>query len=566
MNRRCWVVVPVAFAAILALTPADSRAARHVSHRSVVPHGGPPTTPAHSYTPGAQTRRPNIVFVLTDDLSRNLVPFMPQVQALQTRGLSFDNYFVSDSLCCPSRASIFTGNFPHDTHVFGNTPPKGGFAKFYHLDEQSTAFNVTLQHAGYRTAMMGKYLNGYMYPGHDPAPTTYVPPGWNEWDVVGWGYPEFNYTMNINGKLRQYGDKPKDYLTDVLARRGVRFIDREARAHKPFFLELATFAPHHPYTPAPRNAHDFPGLVAPEPPNFDVLPTHPPSWLAGHRPLTPQKLKLINWVFRRRVQSVQAVDRMISLIEHALDAHHLTRDTYIVFSSDNGLHTGEYRLTPGKLTAFDTDIRVPLVVAGPGVPVDRRTELFAENVDLAKTFDAIAGAKPFPDDGVSLLPVWHGKRPQNWQTAALIEHHGPTTTPDDPDFQTYDSANPPDYEAIRTAQFLYVEYRNGQREFYNLRTDPYELHNLAGRLTPEQSATLHGELERLAHCHTSHACQAAARLPPLANPPGGHLQPPPVDVGNTNDHGAAIRQGGRASRVVGCARALRGCLRVRGQN
>jgi hypothetical protein len=153
------------------------------------------------------------------------------------------------------------------------------------------------------------------------------------------------------------------------------------------------------------------------------------------------------------------------------------------------------------------------------VPVDRRTELFAQNIDLAKTFDMIAGAKPTPDDGVSLLPVWHGKTPQNWQNAALIEHHGPTTNPRDPDFQNYDSANPTSYEAIRTKQFLYVEYRNGQREFYNLLTDPYELQNVADKLTVSQRETLHTELARLRHCHTSAACQAAARLPTLDNPP-----------------------------------------------
>ena len=459
------------------------------------------------------------MFVLTDDLSRDLVPFMPEVQSLQTRGLSFDNYIVSDSLCCPSRASILTGNFPHDTKVFGNTLPKGGVAKFFQRDEQRISFNVALHRAGYATAMMGKYLNGYLEPLYDQKPATYVPPDWTEWDVAGWGYPEFNYQMNINGKVDYFGGKPRDYLTDVLARRGVKFIDRMARGHRPFFLELATFAPHWPYTPAPRDANSFPGLVAPQPPNFDVLPTDPPRWLAGHPPLNARKLKIINTAFRKRVQSVQAIDRMISRITETLDDHHLTRDTYVVFSSDNGLHTGEYRLTPGKLTAFNTDIRVPLIVAGPGVPVDRRTDLFAQNIDLAKTFDAIAGAKPTPDDGVSLLPVWHGEAPSTWQNAALIEHHGPTTNPRDPDFQTFDSANPTTYEAIRTSQFLYVEYRNGQREFYNLRTDPFELHNVADELSGTQGQTLHAELDQLRNCHTSAACQAAARLPPLANAP-----------------------------------------------
>ena len=233
-----------AFASVLVLTAGGARATQGVASAAVPPHDAAPTTPAHSYAPGTPTRHPNIVFVLTDDLSRDLVPFMPQVQALQTRGLSFDNYFVSDSLCCPSRASIFTGNFPHDTHVFGNTLPKGGVAKFFERDEQHVAFNVALHRAGYATAMMGKYLNGYLEPGYDPTRPSYIPPGWTEWDVAGWGYPEFNYPMNIDGTVHYFGHKPRDYLTNVLARRGVTFINREAQAHKPFFLELATFAPH----------------------------------------------------------------------------------------------------------------------------------------------------------------------------------------------------------------------------------------------------------------------------------------------------------------------------------
>jgi N-acetylglucosamine-6-sulfatase len=216
---------------------------------------------------------------------------------------------------------------------------------------------------------------------------------------------------------------------------------------------------------------------------------------------------------------VQSVDRMISRIEGALDANNLTNDTYIVFSSDNGLHTGQYRLTPGKLTAFDTDIRVPLVVAGPGVPVNRRTELFAQNIDLAKTFEGLTGTPPTPDDGISLLPILHGRAPANWQNAALIEHHGPANDPRDPDRQNRDTGNPPSYEAIRTGAFLYVEYIDGEREFYNLRLDPFELHNLAYKLTASQLTTLHAALARLTDCHTGATCQAAAHVPPLTDAP-----------------------------------------------
>jgi len=465
-------------------------------------------------TTTALSARPNIVFVLADDLSRDLVRFMPQVRALEARGTTFKDYFVSDSLCCPSRSSIFTGNFPHDTGVFTNVGFDGGIQAFYgHGDEQHT-FNGVLQQAGYRTAMMGKYLNGYLQgPNRLPVPNTYVPPGWNEWDVAGYAYPEFDYQLNQDGKLHYYGHAPRDYLTDVLARRGVRFIDRSAASGKPFFLELATFAPHSPYTPAPRDAHDFPGLKAPRPPSFDVLPTHPPRWLAGHPPLTKRQIRGINRVFRRRAQAVQAVDDMIAKIEAALAAHGMTRDTYIVFSSDNGLHTGEYRLMPGKLTAFDTDIHVPLVVAGPNISAGTTTDAMAENVDLAKTFTAIGGTTLL-SDGHSLMPLLGGGTPLRWRNAILVEHHGPDIdSAADPDAQTGRSGNPTSYEAMRTNRFLYVEYRDGDRELYDLQTDRFELHNVASSLSPAQLAQLHSELMRLESCHTGAACWAASHVP-----------------------------------------------------
>ena len=475
-----------------------------------------PRAAAHAATPSPPgsdtTRRPNIVFVLTDDLSIDLLPYMPQVQALQSRGLTFDDYFVSDSLCCPSRSSIFTGDFPHDTGVFTNAGPGGGVRAFFaHGDERKT-FNIALQRAGYRTAMMGKYLNGYLEgPRRSPLAPTYVPPGWDEWDVAGLGYNEYNYKLNEDGTIRHFGHAPDDYLTSVIARRGIRFINSSAASGQPFFLELATFSPHFPYTPAPRDRHSFPGLKAPRPPNFDVLPTDPPSWLAGRGPLTARQLRKNDRAFRRRAQAVQSVDRMIAAIEAALARRNLVNDTYIVFSSDNGLHTGEYRLMPGKLTAFDPDIHVPLVISGPGVPHGAHTDAMTENVDLASTFAAIAHST-LPSDGHSLMPLLSGASPGDWRNAVLIEHHGPADAADDPDRQTSISGNPTTYEAMRTPRLLYVEYADGERELYDLQTDPYELHNIASELTAGELANLHNELSALENCHGPSACWAAGHV------------------------------------------------------
>lgn len=526
MLVRRWrlALVLLTFAAVIAALPAalGGTASAHRQHadRSASLAAGVRLHSRHSRTPvplsaTGHHRRPNVVFVLTDDLSRDLVRYMPQVRALQSRGMTLTNYFVADSLCCPSRASIFTGNFPHDTGVFTNTGPQGGFNAFYDRGEQLHSFNVALQRAGYRTAMMGKYLNGYLEgPARSAVAASYVSPGWNQWDVAGWGYPEYDYRLNDDGVVRHYGHRPRDYLTDVLARKGVQFIDHSAGADKPFFLELATFAPHFPYTPAPRYDHAFPGLKAPRPPSFDVMPTDAPDWLADHQPLKPRQLRRINRVFRRRVQDVQSVDDLIAAIERALAAHGMLHDTYIVFSSDNGLHTGEYRLMPGKLTAFDTDIHVPLVVAGPGVPAGQTNDAMAENVDLAKTFAAIAGTT-MPSDGHSLLPLLRGKEPSGWRDAILVEHHGPVTSRSDPDLQTRVSGNPPSYEAVRTPDFLYVEYRDGEREFYDLRSDPYEIHNLARMLTPDELAQLHERLLALENCHTGASCWAAEHINPF---------------------------------------------------
>src|SRR5205823_5356867 len=283
-----------------------------------------------STTTAAPPARPNVVFVLTDDLSWNLVRYMPQVRQLQNDGLTFNDYTVTDSLCCPSRSSIFTGRFPHDTGVFTNGGSDGGFGYFHGHGEEAQTFATALQAKGYRTAMMGKYLNGYEPAQTLGGPSPYVPPGWTEWDVAGNGYPEFNYDLNENHRIVHYGDKPADYLTDVVANKGVNFIARSAVMKKPFLLEIATFAPHGPYTPAPRDANSFPGLTAPRGPAFNTLPTNAPPWLAGRTPLTAAEKQNIDTSFRKRAQAVQAVDKLIGTLRAALTKAGVAGNTYVV--------------------------------------------------------------------------------------------------------------------------------------------------------------------------------------------------------------------------------------------
>src|SRR5579864_5524289 len=166
----------------------------------------------------SSSQRPNIVFVLTDDLAWNLVQYMPRVMKMQKDGVTFANYFVTDSLCCPSRSSIFTGRFPHDTGVFKNTGRDGGYAVFEARHDERATFATALSAAGYRTAMLGKYLNGYK-------PTTNsADPGWTYWAVAGEGYGEFKYDLKQSGKVVHYGTASKDYLTDVASGLAVDFI------------------------------------------------------------------------------------------------------------------------------------------------------------------------------------------------------------------------------------------------------------------------------------------------------------------------------------------------------
>jgi arylsulfatase A-like enzyme len=449
--------------------------------------------------------RPNFVFVLTDDLSQNLVSHMPHVQALERAGSTMSQYYVVDSLCCPSRSAIFTGEYPHDDGVFTNKAPDGGYGAFSRNGNPQKSFALALQKSGYQTALMGKYLNGY-------STTDSVPPGWDEWDGVGNGYAEFGYTLNEDGRQENYSHNVNSYLTDVLSAKAGAFIDSATLSGKPFMLEVATFAPHEPYTPAPRYPHAASQVAYPKTGAYGRLPENPPSWLRGQPPLTPGWQQRITDGYRKRVEADLSVDDMIGHLEEVLRATGAARNTYFVFSSDNGYHMGEYRLRPGKQTAFDTDIHVPLIVTGPGVPAGKVISELASNIDLNPTFETLAGVPvPAGADGHSLAQLWHGQHPADWRQAILVEHHGPDDSPGDPDRQNHLSGDPPSYEAVRTATALYVRYATGEQEYYNTARDPLELDNIAAAGVP---VPLKNALTALQSCHGGVSCWAAAHLLP----------------------------------------------------
>jgi arylsulfatase A-like enzyme len=454
-------------------------------------------------------RRPNIVFVLTDDLSWDLLRFMPHVRALQRDGMTFKQFMVSDSLCCSSRATIFTGEFPHDTHVLGNTPPFGGYYAFHEGGADRRSVAISLQRSGYRTALFGKYLNGYQ-PFSEG-----VDPGWSEWLGSSYAYDGFGYEESNDGRPTIAGYRPRDYVTNALARRALQFI-RGSAGRGPFFAEIATYAPHAPFTPAPRDRPMFRHLRLPRGGAFDATSTSPPTWLGHRPPLTHEQIFHLQQVYRRRARSVLDVDRMIGRLRAALRAAGVARNTYIVFSSDNGFHLGQHRLTDGKRTAFDPDIRVPLIVAGPGVARHRATSAMSGTVDLAPTFEDWARLPVDQGrDGRSLSRLLSGRRPRHWRRALLIEHTDDAIRPGDPDAQGWAEGKPESYTALRTRRTTYVEYANGDIEFYDRRHDPYELHNIAGRLSPARRTRLSAALARYRGCHGASACFAAGFSAPL---------------------------------------------------
>jgi N-acetylglucosamine-6-sulfatase len=447
--------------------------------------------------------KPNIIVVLTDDLDRNMGT-MDQVSKLKDmiagQGITFSNSFVSESLCCPSRSSIQRGQYVHNHQVLGNHPPDGGFEKFHSLNEESSTIGTWVKAAGYRTGFMGKYLNGYP----DTAAPNYVPPGWDDWvsPAAGNPYSEYNYTLNENGNLVQHADQPQDYLTDVLSQQAADFLQKTGTDHRPFFLFVATYAPHQPATPAPRHQDAFPDAKAPRPPSYNEADvSDKPAWIQARPLLTPQQQNQMDNLYRKRLQSLLAVQ---DLVQHILDTLKSTKqldNTYIIFESDNGFHLGEHRLHAGKLTPYEEDIRVPLYVRGPGIAAGRERKEIVGNIDIGPTVAELAGAQ-IPDfvDGRSLVPLFRegDQAKSNWRGAFLIEqeevhfHNAKlqrriarrhVLEPFDP-LETQLAAakqGVPAYSAIRTPTHIYVVYSTGERELYDLNADPYELDNIVNK-------------------------------------------------------------------------------------
>jgi arylsulfatase A-like enzyme len=255
---------------------------------------------------------------------------------------------------------------------------------------------------------------------------------------------------------------------------------------------------------------------------FDAPQLFPaPAWLSP-RPLSPREVAGVDRDFRLRAQSVQAVDEMIGALRAQLTALGVARNTYFVFSSDNGFHMGERRLMPGKQTAWDHDVRVPLVVVGPGVPAGASERELAANVDLRPTFQELAGARVASTvEGRSLVPFLRGTPPPSWRTMTLVEHRGAYTEVADPDFQGAREGKPPSYVALRFADALYVQFDSSrfEPEYYDLSTDADERQNLFPTLSAQRKAQLAAQAELMHACEGGPSCRTAdASTGDLLNP------------------------------------------------
>jgi N-acetylglucosamine-6-sulfatase len=469
---------------------------------------------------------PNVLLILTDDqdVQTGMLAYMPHLQELLVnQGTSFSNYLVPLSLCCPSRTALLRGQFPHNTGVLTNALPNGGFAVAYNNNVEASTLATVLHGAGYRTVLFGKYLNGYPPAGN----LNYIPPGWDEWysPAAGDPYGEYNYTLNENGTQVSYGSTPADYGTDVYYGKALDFINRAAATpSQPIFLYFAVYAPHEPYVPAPRHASLFPTLSAPRPPSFnEPNVSDKPAYISSKPLLSASDISGIDDDFRNRVRSLQAVDEAIAGLVSALSSTGRLANTYIFFASDNGYHMGEHRLLPGKYTPYETDIHVPLIVRGPGVPAGVVRTQYAANIDLAETFVDLAGlAAPSYSDGRSLKGLLQNPPTSSWRQAFFLEEFGtgefdPPDTPasvleplDKSDLATVVPI--PSYFGFQAPAYKYIEYKSGEKELY-LTSDQYELTNLAGKVSPSVAATLAAYVNTFEGCQGD-GCRAAEAVAP----------------------------------------------------
>ncbi|MEX1046281.1 MAG: sulfatase [Actinomycetota bacterium] len=415
---------------------------------------------------------PNFVLIVTDDQRWDSLGEMQKVDTrLAKEGVTFTNGFVVNPVCCPSRVSSLTGLYSHWTGVYGNSGEHGGFQAFTDPKDQHTIAKW-LQDDGYQTALIGRYLIGY---GQEPE---YRPPGWDRWNaLIGEGDGGFyNYQITRTDPIEDpdpFGDTPDAYSTDVLAGKAVDFIEN-ANDADPLFLYFTPTAPHREAIPHPDHEAEFDDLEKWRPPSFNEKDmSDKPKWLAKKPRLSARRIAENDEFRENQYATLESVDEAVDRILDALANEGRLENTVIVFTSDNSIHWGEHRWTT-KTLPYNESIHVPLVIRyDPLTAPIKGTENddLALNIDLAATFADLAEVTPTlppdgPDeiDGRSLVPLIGGGAPDpDWRSDFLVENA---------------ASGKRTYCAVRREGRLYVRWRSGEEELYNLNRDPYELNNL----------------------------------------------------------------------------------------
>jgi len=443
-----------------------------------------PTSPA-AVSPGAASRdAPNILFIVTDDQRIGSLSVMPNTERLfRQRGVTYVNGFVVTPLCCPSRASILTGRYPHNAAVFNNH-------EALRLDQSTTVIR-SLHAAGYLTAIAGKFLNNW--------PLDRDPPNFDRWAIFDTGYTSSEF--NVDGDRREV----KRYSTTFLGDEAVSFLRAfERHDSTPWFMYFATFAPHDPWEPDPRYADaPVPALVR-SPAMRERDRSDKPPWVTG-APTVPRRRILSNRADQLR--TLMSVDDQVGRIFATLRRLGEQRSTLAVFMSDNGWLWGEHGLAgdrgdsesgkaaiTGKRYPYTESIRVPLMARWPGHiepgTVDHR---IVANVDLTPTWLEAAGVPPdltVPLDGRSLLQ-------SSGRVRLFLEYRRDRSYP-----------LVRSWASIRTRRLHYIEWLSDSgrvvfREYYDLRSDPAELDNLLGdgsHSNDPDVRPLHAEIRRDMRC------------------------------------------------------------------
>lgn len=516
-------------------------------------------SPAPASTGGGPGGRPNILVVMTDDMAASDLKLMPKVQRLLVdKGTTFTQAIDSFPLCCPARATFLTGQYAHNHGVAGNFYPYG----WYGMEGRANTLPSWLQDAGYRTGLIGKWLNGYgALDAHGE-----VPAGFDMWrgllDVSAYDY--YNFVMNVDGELRTWGDAefarnlvefaeievipnpggllgvltklveefgpppydywgtedPDDYTVDVTGEITNDLIAAERRKREPFFLWWAPAAPHREDVattlmgrpgPDPRPPVRYEEKSAeyelPRPPSFNEadISDKRTNMLEDAKLMTPAQIEQLELDYQGRVGSLLAVDDWVGRMVETLRRTGQLGRTVIMFVSDNGWLQGEHRITGDKFLPYEESVRIPLVMRGPGIPAGRTVQGQVSNVDLAPTLLDVANADPGRTmDGISLLPAIYN--PKKLPSRALhIEALARLFEGDIP-INRWDRP----YSGVRTERYTYVVWtETGEIELYDRQRDPYQLQNVAD--DPAYAAVkarLATKLDQLEDCAGA-ACQVA---------------------------------------------------------